>query len=531
MVRDLVRLKLRLTWNGVRSDAQRRIGLPLILGLVVYVTWLLTTGHLAALDRLAPTALGEYLAWASLVAFIAWVALPVVIFPLDENLDPQQLGSLPISRPRLSMGLVAAALVAPSVIAPLALLAGTAAHRPGALVVTVPAMLVMMVMLVVGSQGFTTVVSAVLHSRRGRDLAVMLIMGIGLSAFAGYQTVRNRVAELGLEAAVRSHPIDHLWALIPPLAPAHAVSAAWDGRWPAAIAALVVAAAWTVALALGWERVLRRLLVTPRQQSLGRSTVRRQGLAAGPWGTSLVMARKELRFYARDPRLRLVWTGTVIFVGLAVAALVVGSEGFAQLRTQEWLPLLAPGLVLMVGLPIALNQFGWERNAASYLFVLPAKARAVIVGKNLAALVGLGGEAVFLGVLFAWFSSSWQWMALLPALTLGAVGCLLAVGNLVSVLAPLRLPRQGTDVFAQATEQGLLALISQVVAFCAIGLLMVLPASVTVLTVGFGQAIAPWFAAVFAIGWGLVWYLGSLWLAGRLLSRRVPEVVSWVQVA
>ena len=34
------------------------------------------------------------------------------------------------------------------------------------------------------------------------------------------------------------------------------------------------------------------------------------------------LARKELRFYVRDPRQRLVWTGTVIFVGLAVALIV-----------------------------------------------------------------------------------------------------------------------------------------------------------------------------------------------------------------
>jgi hypothetical protein len=104
------------------------------------------------------------------------------------------------------------------------------------------------------------------------------------------------------------------------------------------------------------------------------------------------------------------------------------------------------------------------------------------------------------------------------------------VGNIVSVLTPLRLPREGTDVFAQSTEQGCLAIVSQTVSFFAIGILLVPPASAVVLTVEFGRALAPWVATVIAIGWGLGLYLTSLYLAGRLLRRRMPEVLAWVQV-
>ncbi len=85
-------------------------------------------------------------------------------------------------------------------------------------------------------------------------------------------------------------------------------------------------------------------------------------------------------------------------------------------------------------------------------------------------------------------------------------------------------------MFAQATEQGLLALLSQFISFFVVGLLLALPASVTVLTVAFGEVIAPWFTALFAVGWGLLWYGLSLWVAGWLLKRRIPEVVGWVQV-
>lgn len=531
MVRELAGLKARLFWNGLRSDRQRQIGLPLIFVLIGWVTWQMAGAHLDIARALDGQALVEYLAWTAIVVFVAWVALPVVIFPLDESLDPEQLAALPIPRSSLAAGLVSAGLISPPVLAAVALIATTIVIEPLALVVTLPAGAVFLVMLVVGSQAFTTVISAILHSRRGRDLAVFLIMGIGLGSFAAYQTIRTAVADMGMEAAVMSAPIDGWWWLIPPAAPAHAISHAWSGDWAEAFVALGTAVVWTGLLAIAWDRVLWWILTTPAQSG-GESSLRRgHGLSRGWWSIPMVVARKELRFYVRDPRQRLVWTGTVIFVGLAVAAIVVGSEGFAQFRSKEWLPLVAPVLVLMVGLPVALNQFGWERNAASYLFALPGSPRSIIFGKNLAATAGLAAETVFLAVLFAWFSSSWRWTPLIVPLAASAICCLLAVGNVVSILTPLRLPREGTDVFAQATEQGLLALASQVVSFFVIGLLLVLPASSAVLTVSFGGPVPAWFTAVFALAWGAVWYGISILLSGWLLRRRIPEVVGWVQVS
>jgi hypothetical protein len=242
------------------------------------------------------------------------------------------------------------------------------------------------------------------------------------------------------------------------------------------------------------------------------------------------LARKELRFFVRDPRQRLVWTGTVIFVGLAVAVLVVGTESMEAFRRSDWLPLLAPAMVLFVGLPIALNQFGWERNAASYIFAMPIKPRSLLLGKNLAIGAGLVAETLFLSLLLAVISDAWNVLVLVPALSIAAIGGQLAVGNLVSVITPLRLPREGTDVFAQATEQGFLALVAQLLSFLVIGILLVPPSVAVVLTVAFGRVLTPLATTVFCTLYGLVLYLVSLWLAGVLLRRRVPEVVAWVQV-
>jgi hypothetical protein len=302
------------------------------------------------------------------------------------------------------------------------------------------------------------------------------------------------------------------------------------GNAVGALGFLLAAGTGLLVLALLWRRLLAWMLTTPSEGSRPAARARRSGFTSGPWGVVATLARKELRFYIRDPRQRLVWTGTVIFVGLAVAGTIMGTTGMFDIRDNDWAPLAAPVLVLFVGLPIALNLFGWERNAASYLFVLPAKPRQLLLGKNLAVALALVAETALLAILLSSFTGFWQWTWLVAPLGISAIGCQLAVGNVVSVLTPLRLPREGTDIFAQSTEQGCLAIVSQIVSFFTIGLLLVVPASVVALTVSFGRPIPPWFTALATIVWGVAVYLISLWISSRLLRRRLPEVMAWVQI-
>src|SRR5690606_22204667 len=105
---------------------------------------------------------------------------------------------LPISRPRLVAGLTAAAGISVPVLGLLAVIGTTLGFQMSTLWLTLPAGVLFLIMLLVGSQTFTTLISAVLHSRRGRDVAVFLVMGIGLSSFAGYQAIRTTVSDLGL---------------------------------------------------------------------------------------------------------------------------------------------------------------------------------------------------------------------------------------------------------------------------------------------------------------------------------------------
>ncbi len=188
-------------------------------------------------------------------------------------------------------------------------------------------------------------------------------------------------------------------------------------------------------------------------------------------------------------------------------------------------------MVLFVGLPIALNQFGWERNAASYIFAMPIKPRHLLLGKNLAIGLGLIRRDPFP------LSTACDHQRRLGRLAHGAgplAGCdrrPTGRGQPGLVITPLRLPREGTDIFAQATEQGFLALIAQLTSFLVIGLLLVPPSVAVVLTVCFGQVLI----AIHDHD-----SLRRLWTRSSTCFRfgspepccadECPEVVAWVQV-
>ena len=532
MVGRLVWLKWRLLVNGVRADRQRAFGLPIVtIGVAAIGFWLAGRYGNTAGDMTAEAA-GEFTLWVMLVAWLVWTTLPVLLFPLDETLDPARFSLAPISRTQLMAGLTAAGLVTPTVVVPVLLLATNVGLFSGPLTALTALVAggLLLLHLIVGGQTFTALVSLVLRSRRGRDLAVVIVSSLGLLGFALQQTIASAVGEYGLAGAVQVYRLSSWWWGLPPVAAQQAAVAAAAGSWGLAMLALTVSAGWLLLIISLWNRLLHRLVTTPESSPLRAVKRIRPTIADRPgWSTPIVVARKDLLFYLRDPRLRMVWTGAVIFLGVIVATLLIGTTELSDIQSAKWLPLLGPMVVIFIGLPVALNQFGWERNASSFLFALPAGPRQLLIGKNLAAGTALFVETLSLSVILAWVSGGWETLTMVPPLALTAIGCQLAVGNIVSVLAPLRLPDMGTDLFAQATEQGCLAITAQMLSFFVIGLLMTPPASAYVLVVEFGQNLNPVVVSLASLAWGALIYSIGLWISARTLRKRVPEMVALVQ--
>jgi len=530
VVNRLVWLKWRLLVNGLRRDRQRSVGFPLVLILIVWVSFWLSDHFTTTVMTLSGAARIEYGNWAALLAWLGWATLPVLLFPLDETLDPARFSLAPIAREKLMMGLTAAALITPTLFIPIVLLfADLRLYAPTSPIAWLGAVALLLLMIVSG-RAFSGLVTRILRGRRGRDLAMVLVGSLGVVGFALQQIIDRTVRRLGLSGALMAHPLSTGGWWLPPVAAQRAISEAGLGHWGTALGSLVVVVVWIVVIAAGWNVLIDRLTTLPETTAI--STARRNGhgfTRLPGWSTPLLIARKELRFYLRDPRERMVWTGAVIFLGVIVASVLVGTATLAQLRLSPWLPLLGPLVVVFVGLPVALNQFGWERNAASFLFALPAKPTHMILGKNLATSAAILTEAAILSVLLAAVSGRWTVLGVIPPLAVTAVACQLSVGNIVSVLAPLRLPNVGTDMFAQASEQGCLSVGAQVASFFVIVLLLIPSVSAFALVVTFGQALSPWIATAGSLLWGAIVYGAGLFVASKILSRRLPEIVALVQ--
>ena len=533
MARQLVWLKWRLLANGLRTDRQRRWGLPVIsVGLTV-IAALGAQFYYDTTRSLDPAAAAQFAIWLSVVGWVGWATLPVLIFPIDETLDPAKFATLPLTRRQMMTGLTGAAMLTPPIVVPVLVIMVNLAMWTGWVLtpITVIAVGLLITSYVVGGQAFTTAFSMLIKSRRGRDLTMLFVVGLGLGLYAAQAVGADAIGSLGLEGALLAHPASSWAWVLPPGAAQSAIHAADRGQWLLTAGLLLWSGLSLVGLAYVWNRMLTRLITQPEATATKSASRMKPFTDLAGWGPTAVVVRKELRMYLRDPRMRMVWTGGVIFIGILGATLLLGQTRLERLGASPWLVLAAPSAVLFVGLPVALNQFGWERRAASYLFALPITPQQMLVGKNVATMIALSLETAILTVTLAAISGGWSRVIYMPAILLTAVACQLAVGNLASVLTPLRLPDMGTDVFSQASEHGCLAIASQLVSFFRIGLLMVPPAVAFTLVEAFGATrFSLWQVSAVSVVYGVIIYLVALKLASMLLRRRMPEVLDWVRI-
>ena len=198
MARLLVELKLRLWLNALRASAGARVAFALsvicaavVAGGVFYLLSILG-GGIAAADL--TTVIFSVFA-------VAWLIMPLIVFGLDSTLDPATLALYPIRLRPLATGLLAATATGPWPLATLiGLLGVTIGLARGALGVLIALLAVLLQVLfcITLARFVTTGLAGLLRSRRGKDLAVLLIIPI----FAVYEGLIQAVPKLTSEGAL-----------------------------------------------------------------------------------------------------------------------------------------------------------------------------------------------------------------------------------------------------------------------------------------------------------------------------------------
>ncbi|SCF35965.1 ABC-2 type transport system permease protein [Micromonospora matsumotoense] len=541
--RHFVRLKLRVMGNNFRGQGWR-IAL-FVVGVLVGL-WFAAGGFLmfaapgfADEPRYAVMAA----AFGGGVLVLGWLLLPLVFFGVDETLDPARFALLPLSRRTLVTGLFAAALISVPVFAVLVAVAGlvvSAALLGGAVAGIVAALgvVVGVLLCVAASRAVTSAFATMLRSRRVRDLAAVLLAVV--AALLG-------PLQLVVLAAVRSADWDRLVgvARIVGWTP---FGAPWtigldvaEGRAWAVPVKLIITAVTIGALLLWWSRSLESAMVgaasaaptkarrAPTGGAIAQLFPRAVGWARRDRFGALVA--RECRYWWRDARRRanLITIAVVgifvpVMVNLGGAGFAGGEEGFEAAGDPS--PVLLSISMLFVGVLASVtlaNQFGFDGSAyaANVVAAVPGRLelRARMTAFSVYVLPMLGIVSLIIsGVL-----GRPEWFGVAAGALLASYGVGLAINGFISVLGAYSLP-ETSNPFAMNGGSGIaksmLTLLSMVGSAAA-----AVPMVVAAGLLGDGWL---WLSLPVGAAYGLGAALLGAYLAGDVLDRRMPELLSTV---
>jgi ABC-2 type transport system permease protein len=519
--RAFVRLKLRLTVNGLRGQPWR-VAL-FVLG-VLFAGFVAIGGYASlALPGLLDSAeaAGIVLTLAGSAAILGWLFLPLIFFGVDESLDPARFALLPLGRRELIRGLFASSVVGIPAIATLAATLGmvdTAARLGGPLAALTELVGVVLGLLlcVAVSRSVTSAFATALRSRRGRDLATLflaltaaLLGPLQLLALAGAERADwDRVGAVA--GVVQWTPFGAPYSM--------GLDVVAGRAWAVPIKLVLILG--TLGLLLWWwSATLERAMVGTVSSSV-RTVTARGGTAVSqlvlrglPRSRFGALVSREVRYWWRETRRRAsLITLTVVGLFLPVTFSVVGGGA----RTM----LIFIGALAAVSLA---NQFGYEGSAYAANVVAGVPGRVEVRSRAAGYAVYIGPLLLVIAVTVGVLSGH---PAEIPSL-LGALAASFGVGLAVvlpvSVRAAYALP-DTSNPFALSsgagTAKGLLSFGALLLA-----VLATVPLQVAAWLLG---DVWLWIGLPIGLGYGIGAYLLGSRFAGDLLDRRMPELLATV---
>jgi ABC-2 type transport system permease protein len=318
----LVQLKLRLVLNALRSStaAQTSFIISTFFAFVVAVGGFYVLALFRGLSASVDLTTVIFTAFA-----LGWLILPIFAFGLDGTLDPATLALYPLRTRPLSVGLLAASATgawpAANLIGLLGVMVGLASGPLG-LLVAVVAVALQVLFCITLARLVTTSMARMLRSRRGKDLAVFLVIPIfALIELLG-QVIPRAAAEGGITAASFAG-VDAWMRWLPPGLAAHAIQDASHGHSGTALARLGLLAAVIIVLGWLWIRSLSRALITA-DTSTQSTQVRAAALPLARYGLRGAVAARFWIYQRREPTSLVYWAMTAVIMVVVSISSIVG---------------------------------------------------------------------------------------------------------------------------------------------------------------------------------------------------------------
>jgi ABC-2 type transport system permease protein len=522
VVATLVRLKLSLLRNALRRSVWRTVGL--ILGLV-YALGVVVLAF-AGLVALRWTSV-ELTADVTVLAFTAltagWLLLSLLVFGIDETLDPARFALLPLRAREIMPGLLISGLVGSTGLATVLVSIGLVAswsRGPGPLGGTLVAIPVGVATCFLLSRAATAAFSAVLSSRRFRDFAfvglAVLGMAFGIAANLVGGVVDTDLAGLRQLLADAAQvagwtPFGWIWALPADVA---------RGDWLVAGLRLLLALAFVAVLWRGWEYYLDRRLTEPLEAPQAGGRVRNGGFVDRLYPSTPAggVAARTLRYWRRDPRYVAGIAGFLIGPGILMVAQLANPVG------EPLVAVFAPTLLCwLLGASLA-QDISYDGSA----IWLHASSGLRGVDDRIGRV--LSTATVFLPVLvlltLAGLALTGQWSVWLPVVAVSVNLALVSigVGAFVGTLWQWPAPPPGANPFQKGASGGLPSMAAFGVTSAASLVLAVPTIGLVIASFWFGWL--AWLGLVVGLGVGAVTLWQGIVRGGAVLDRRWPDVLA-----
>lgn len=520
MARLLVELKLRMVGNALRSSPAA--GATFVMSTLGAALAAIGTFWLLAQLRSLPASVDLTTVIFSIFA-IGWLLCPIFAFGLDGTLDPATMALYPLRTRPLVVGLIAASAAGAWPVANVLGLLGVTvglAHGALGLLVAFIAVVLQVLFCIVLARFVITSMARLLRSRRGKDLAIFLIIPVGAILEFLIQVIPRAAASGGLSAASFAG-VDSWLRWLPPGLAAHAIQDASTGHFGDAMARLGLVVAAIIVLGVLWVRSLARALVST-DTSARSSRVHNAALPLARYGLRGAVAARFWLYQRRDPASLAYWAIVVVVMFIASASTIIG-------------PHKHPGVVIASAVFGAAFAGSYHANPVGLTgpaFVLEAAAlsgrrelRAYFSGQDLVfgaiAIPLVTGIPIGLGALVKDQAEGFG----AAAVGLAGLGVALALSNIFSVLLAYPMQkRAGNPMPQQAQGYGAHAA-GAIFGTLAIVAVVVIPVIVLVnMTIGVSAAIRlPVLyvcAAAYALGFA---WLGVL-AAAALAESKLPEL-------